>query len=121
MKNFLKKFHMGQKGFTLIELLVVIAILGVLAAVVIPNVASFIGRGEEEAKKTELHNVITAVTAALAESDDGTVATYDDATITGDATALANDPAKYLVPGQTTAYLYDITADGTVTQGAKAP
>ena len=39
----------GEKGFTLIELLIVVAILGVLAAVVIPNVGRFIGRGESEA------------------------------------------------------------------------
>ncbi len=69
MKSFLKKLHMGQKGFTLIELLVVIAILGVLAAVVIPNVASLMGRGKVEAANTEAHNVLTAVITYMAENN----------------------------------------------------
>jgi type IV pilus assembly protein PilA len=57
VNKLLKKFQAGEKGFTLIELLVVIAILGVIAAVAIPNIISFIGRGETEARETELHNV----------------------------------------------------------------
>jgi len=38
----------SERGFTLVELLLVVAILGVLAAVVIPNVVGLLGRGEEE-------------------------------------------------------------------------
>ena len=57
MKQFLKRIHQGNKGFTLIELLIVIAILGVLAAVIIPNVTGFIGRGEDEAAAAELATV----------------------------------------------------------------
>jgi len=58
----------GEKGFTLIELLIVVAILGVLAAVVIPNVGRFIGRGEEEAAETELANIQSAVVAMMVDN-----------------------------------------------------
>ena len=58
----------GEKGFTLIELLIVVAILGVLAAVVIPNVGRFIGRGEEEAADTEFSNIQTAVIAMMTDN-----------------------------------------------------
>jgi len=75
MKRFIKKFRYGEKGFTLIELLVVIAILGVLAAVAIPNVGKFLGKGHKEAAATELHNVQTATMAAMADANTGTIAT----------------------------------------------
>ncbi|MBA7700383.1 hypothetical protein ES703_109097 [subsurface metagenome] len=58
----------GERGFTLIELLIVVAILGVLAAVVIPNVTRFFGKGEEEAGRTELHNVQLAVTNLMVDN-----------------------------------------------------
>ena len=57
-----------EQGFTLIELLIVAAILGVLAAVVIPNVGRFIGRGEVEAAETELSNVQSSVTAMMVDN-----------------------------------------------------
>ncbi len=59
----------GEKGFTLIELLIVVAILGVLAAVVIPNVGRFIGRGEEEAQDTEFANMQAAVSAMMVDNE----------------------------------------------------
>jgi len=58
----------GEKGFTLIELLIVVAILGVLAAVVIPNVGRFLGRGEEEARRVEYNTVRLGVTALMVEN-----------------------------------------------------
>ena len=65
----------GEKGFTLIELLIVVAILGVLAAVVIPNVGRFIGRGETEAAATEKTNVQTAVVAMMVDNQLSTLPT----------------------------------------------
>ena len=65
----------GEKGFTLIELLIVVAILGVLAAVVIPNVGRFIGRGEEEAKDTEFANIQAAVHAMMVDNELATLPT----------------------------------------------
>jgi len=117
MTKLLTKFHKGQKGFTLIELLVVIAILGVIAAVAIPNVISFIGEGASEAAAAELHNVQVAVSAA-AYGGDGEVEPYDGTTgIEADPDAEPNDPAKYLQ--NDTSYYYTITTDGLVTQGDK--
>ena len=68
MKRFLKLRH-GEKGFTLIELLIVVAILGILAAVIVPNLATFLGTGKVAAANTEVANVETAALAYYADND----------------------------------------------------
>jgi len=63
-----KAFRYGEKGFTLIELLIVIAVLGALAAVVVPNVGSFLGSANRAAANTEAQNVKTAAMSFLADN-----------------------------------------------------
>ncbi len=69
----MKMLRRGESGFTLIELLIVVAILGVLAAVIIPNVGQFLGRGQTEAQRTEFHNVSAAVTAMMVDNGIATI------------------------------------------------
>ena len=78
----------GEKGFTLIELLIVVAILGVLAAVVIPNVGRFIGRGEAEAADTELSNMQSAVVAMMVDNGISSLPNPVDTTRTNDMNAF---------------------------------
>jgi len=90
MRRFLKQFRYGEKGFTLIELLVVVAILGVLAAVAVPNVGKFIGKGKTEAYETELHNIQTSTMAMLADSTAGVLDAAADYGVPGNYMAGAN-------------------------------
>jgi type IV pilus assembly protein PilA len=120
-KRFTRKLRFGQRGFTLIELLVVVAILGVLAAVAIPNIAKFMGEGAEEAAKTELADVQTAVIAGMVDA--GT-ATCDDGGTTfgpGDDYTIATGYvlSSYILGGlANVAGTYTIAADGAVTQNS---
>ncbi len=50
-----------QKGFTLIELLVVIAIIGILASVLLVNLATTRNKAKDSAIKLEMSQIRTAV------------------------------------------------------------
>ena len=81
MKGYIKRrvraLRRGESGFTLVELLVVVGIIVALAAVIIPNVASFADRGETGAKAAENDNTQAAMDTMMADKSVTAVTPHD--------------------------------------------
>src|SRR4030042_6219729 len=67
----MKGFKRGEKGFPLVELLIVVDILGILAAVVIPNVVGLMGRGGKQAFETDSKTVQLAAATFYSDTQKG--------------------------------------------------
>lgn len=86
-----------KSNFTLIELIVVIVVLGILAAIVLPNIQSFRKKANKTAKVADLRNIQTAVDMYRSEAEDldgiGFADTDGDDTnaITGKVVLIEND------------------------------
>ena len=115
MKKFLK-FRYGEKGFTLLELLIVVAILGILAAVIVPNLATFLGTGKVAAANTEVANVETAALAYYADND-GTWPTDTNLAV---GASLMDPPKGNAYLDKPAGYNYKFDAFGKVGNGQPA-
>ncbi len=100
----LQRSHRGNNGFTLIELLIVIGIIGVLAAVVLPNVTGLVGSGKSEGAKAEWVTIQTAMDTMMAKEG------LTSVTATSATSNMASFPTgKPLHPD----YLRTATSQGT--------
>jgi general secretion pathway protein G len=61
MKWLYNRLYKKQKGFTLVELMVVIIILAVLTGIAIPSYLALRNRAREQATRSEMQNMATAL------------------------------------------------------------
>jgi len=94
----------GSRGFTLLELMVVIVIIGVLAALIAPNVLSRVGQAKITAAKTDINSLMNAL--KIYKLDNGRYPSSDQG-----LQALVTKPTTGTIPDNWKSYLDKLPED----------
>ena len=102
--RYLKDLTRQKAGFTLIELVVVIAILGILAAIAVPVITSYLGSSKERAYEANQKELQTAVSAYYGKPDNTRYAGKRQYPILGRAKAGTDAPLESVAFASSTSF-----------------
>lgn len=98
-----------QKGFTLIELLIVVAIIGIIAAILIPNLLDALQKAKQKRTVADIRNTGTAwmswLTDQVGAASAGQGKTYNASTF---GTVSYSELFEYLHPSSTFFYMQEV-------------